>query len=123
MEISDLKKVKSTGPGWERIVTPLIAYCLANGVEILQIKEKFAGLSFYYRADPERWTGGDENLDKLINAAEIEADKTCEWCGGEGKRIIYPNGNYGWLKTLCPEHTEKWRAGERWWIDKDGKHV
>jgi hypothetical protein len=117
MERSKLDK--STGPGWERIVTPLIAYCVAHGYKILQIKEKFGLLRFYYHnEDSKAYMGGDSNLDKLIEAATLEAAKTCEWCGAPGSRR-----KTGWVKTLCDTHEQEWNDGKRWWIDKDGKHV
>lgn len=105
---------KSTGPGWDRIIFPLLAYCDAYGIGVAQVKEKFGSLRFYYRPP------NSEALNKLIEAAELEASKTCEWCGAQSN---VERTKVGWVKTLCPEHREKWYAGERWWIDKDGKHV
>jgi hypothetical protein len=101
----------SVGPGWRGIVAPLIAYSIANGFEIQQIKEKFAGLRFYY-------SGKDEVLDNLILAAEKQAERTCEWCGAPGERT-----KGGWVKTLCPEHAERYANGERWWLTLTGHHL
>lgn len=110
---------KSTGPGWERIVQPLIAFAEASGFEILQIKEKFGGLRFYYKVpDAKYGFGSDESMDRLIDAAEREADVTCEWCGMRGKRT-----ETNWVKVLCPKHTIRYVNGERWWLDRDGKHI
>jgi len=108
----------SVGPGWRSIVAPLIAYCKANGVKILQIKEKLAQLRFYYGSFPDCYLGGDKTLDKLIDAAEELAAQTCEWCGAPGTKT-----NGGWIKTLCPEHTERYKNGERWWLTPTGHSI
>lgn len=112
---------KDVGPGWEKIVTPLIEYCNKHGVEILQIKEKFSSLRFYYRRHAnEIGLMGDPDpvLDKLITVAEEECEKTCEWCGDGGTKT-----KGGWIKTLCPEHTERYMNGERWWLTPSGHGV
>ena len=107
------------GPGWRSIVKPLIEYCKLHAVPILQIKEKFASLRFYYSnfnlPPGER---REHYLDTLIEEAECKAEETCEWCGEPGKRT-----QGGWIKTLCPEHTQRWYDGERWWVDKDGNRI
>jgi hypothetical protein len=95
--------VDCVGPGWRPAVQKLIDYCLANHIEILQIKEKFGWLRFYYK-------GRNEELDRLISAAEEETEKLCEWCGEEGRRRAN-----GWVKTLCDTHDTSWQEGKRWW--------
>lgn len=72
---------------------PLIERCKAEGVEIMQIKEKFGGLRFYVMQ------GSDELFD-AINAAEEESLKLCELCGEPGS--LRKTG--GWLRTLCDRH-------------------
>lgn len=61
-------------------------------VVVMQIKEKFGGLRFYY-------SGGDENIHGMVRMAEAWADATCEECGKPGKLR-----GRGWMKTLCDEH-------------------
>lgn len=61
-------------------------------VEILQIKEKFGGLRFYY-------DGGDEKIDGMVRMAESWAARTCETCGNPGK-----SRSGGWIRTLCDTH-------------------
>lgn len=70
--------------GWERIVTDLCSkiedHVKSGGepVRVLQIKEKFAGLRFYYG-------GGDERVAELISDAEDLAEKTCQISGEPGR--------------------------------------
>ena len=60
-----------------------------------QIKEKFGGLRIYCGA-----LGADiaDQVYKIIDEAEGESERTCEWCGKPGKT----RGGY-WIKTLCEE--------------------
>ena len=57
-----------------------------------QIKEKFAGLRFYY-------IGGDDKIEGMVEFAETLCEHTCMSCGKEGKQI---NQN-GWLSVYCDE--------------------
>lgn len=61
---------------------------------VMQVKEKFGGLCFYI-------SRGDDEIYRLIHAAENQLLKTCEVCGNPGK----PRGG-GWIRTLCDEHAE-----------------
>ena len=65
---------------------------LAKPVRVMQIKEKFGTLSFYYE-------GGDEAIRGMVNMAEAISGSTCEECGSIGRR----RGG-GWIKTLCQKH-------------------
>lgn len=64
-------------------------------VTVTQIKEKFAGLRFYY-------DGGDDRIEGLVTMAEIWCSNTCEDCGQQGK-----TRRGGWLRTLCDRHAEE----------------
>jgi hypothetical protein len=79
------------GKGWQGIVQPLIALCKAEGVEILQIKEKFGTLRFYVSAAPE-------HVLDAIDEAEKGSRVTCEDCGARGKAR-----DDGWIRTLCDD--------------------
>jgi hypothetical protein len=63
---------------------------------IIQIKEKFGLLTVYIN-----------NINKehkaLIDFAERLSSKTCEFCG-TSKDVKLTS--VGWIKTLCPEHTD-----------------
>jgi hypothetical protein len=67
-------------------------------VVVMQIKEKFGGLRFYY-------TGGDEHIRGMVTMAESWASHTCEQCGSPGTRR-----SGGWLKTLCDQHDAERKA-------------
>ena len=77
------------GWGWKTHVRPLVDYCEAHNICICQIKEKFGGLRFYT-------AGHTKDFQKLLEAAEIACDKTCEFCGDPGK---LRSGD--WLTVRC----------------------
>jgi hypothetical protein len=104
-----LKNVSvAVGPGW----VPLIERALdeldgasyeaegelrgyLQGMTVLQIKEKFGGLRFYYRhADGSR---AIEPIAGRIRVLENESQSTCESCGAPG--ALCDIG--GWLSTAC----------------------
>lgn len=60
--------------------------------EIVQIKEKFGTLRFYYH-------GGNERVEALVDFAEAMSGVTCEECGAPGKI-----DDIGWIKTHCAAH-------------------
>lgn len=87
------------GDGWYTILDELLSIAewrnkkaLCEPIKIIQIKEKFAGLRFYYN-------GGDEYFAGAVRMAESMADHTCEVCGSPGERR---SGT--WLTTRCEEH-------------------
>ncbi len=67
-------------------------------VQVMQIKEKFGGLRFYY-------DGGDDEISGMVRMAESWADQTCETCGNKGERR-----SGGWIRTLCDEHEAKYKV-------------
>lgn len=56
-----------------------------------QVKEKFGMLRAYY-------SGGNEQISKLIMEAEEKSYKTCEKCGSHNQ--VGTRGR-GWIVTLC----------------------
>lgn len=66
-------------------------------VIVMQIKEKFGGLRFYY-------SGGDEKIDGMVRMAESWAANACEECGKPGTARTG-----GWIRTLCDEHEEQYQ--------------
>lgn len=58
-------------------------------VRVVQVKEKFGTLRFYY-------DGGDDYVSGLVSMAESMSAITCEECGVPGK-----TGGNGWIRTLC----------------------
>ena len=69
--------------------------------EVLQVKEKFAGLRFYV-------TAATDKIWKLIEKAEGKSYKTCEECGARG--TLHSSGH--WLKTLCRKCAKESRKGQ-----------
>ncbi len=61
-------------------------------VIVIQVKEKFGGLRFYY-------VGGNEYIHGLVRMAEVWAANSCEVCGDLGSRR-----GTSWLTTLCNKH-------------------
>lgn len=97
----------AVGPGWWPIIKSLcrqiqhhIDWKSKQGnpipqVTVLQIKEKFGGLRFYYN-------GGDDVIDGMVRMAESWAGHHCEECGVPGEMR-----HGGWIRTLCDKHEEE----------------
>lgn len=109
MDWRDARISAQVGPGWEPLVDELHARVLEidPGIVVEQVKEKFGGLRYYFRADD-----GNQRINALVAQYEKRASETCEWCGASAE--TEPNKR-GWLKTLCPPHREAWDREERWW--------
>jgi hypothetical protein len=79
-----------------------IETALAEGgvLRVLQIKEKFGALRFYWSGDlPD---AAKAKVDEAIALAAARSACTCEICGAEGR--LYNRD--GWLATACPEHAK-----------------
>ena len=64
---------------------------LSFTADVIQVKEKFAGLRFYVSsATEEQWA--------VISEAEHKSYSVCEICGKPGYLT-----RHGWLRTLCKE--------------------
>ena len=64
-------------------------------VVALQIKEKFAGLRFYYE-------GGDEQVEGMVRLAEELSYSICEECGNMNMESVSQTPiNQGWMRTYC----------------------
>ncbi|QZH66751.1 hypothetical protein [Mycolicibacterium farcinogenes] len=87
----------SCSRGWYPIIIELDEALAAidPDYELHQVKEKLAGLRYYYRTEVE---GARKRMDELVNAAEEQCEVTCEQCGEPGTRHTTP---HGWLRTLC----------------------
>lgn len=88
------------GNGWHDLLEQLlldIERLNPTGFKILQIKEKFGGLRFYFQVNPEF----QDAVNEMVAQAERVAEATCEVCGEPGElRVDRP-----WLKTLCDTHS------------------
>lgn len=91
----------NVGEGWQPLIEKLHAdlSALAPGYGIAQIKEKFGGLRYYVDCTPEFPMAISEQMDVLIEHAELASVRICEECGAPGKLRTD-----GWCRTLCDEH-------------------
>jgi hypothetical protein len=79
------------GPGWKQLVDVCVAEAVRTNARIVQVKEKFGALRFYY-------DNGDADLDQAVNAAETLSGFICETCGAPG----IAHTHRGWIKIRCP---------------------
>jgi hypothetical protein len=89
--------------GWRELLERACARIEAALVEgstfrVLQIKEKFGVLRFYW--DGEMSAPVKAKVEEAIALATARSACTCEICGLEGR--LYSRG--GWLATACPHH-------------------
>lgn len=90
----------SCGWGWAPILLNLCEELRKQEIEgkILQVKEKFGGLRFYFT---------NERAESLIRSAENLSLTTCEFCGAEGH-----TQDRRWIKTLCDDCERKRNPNE-----------
>ncbi len=89
--------------GWSPIIVALCARLdtilqetPGASIEVLQVKEKFAGLRFYYKLhDANDQTAAA--LREAVNLAAATCAHVCERCG----RKSAVEERRGWLSTLC----------------------
>lgn len=67
--------------------------------EVVQVKEKFAGLRFYVDS-------ANTEVYKLINEAESKSYEICESCGKPSETRKYG----GWLYNMCDSCWEKYKT-------------
>ena len=82
------------GPGWRKLIEPLFEQARKEGVDVLQVKEKFGGLRFYV-------SSASQEFNDMIDQAEHDSFEVCEQCGEPGYKDN--DGGY-WIRTLCDEH-------------------
>ena len=97
--------------GWFEILKELFVQLntmeLPKDFEIIQVKEKFAGLRVYTN-------GVSDKVDKLIESACQKASTTCEMCGEPGREQQVN----GWYKTLCEKCLKIRKERRTWKIQK-----
>jgi hypothetical protein len=93
----------TVGDGWRDLVEKAVARLAAaaptgSNLRIVQIKEKFATLRLYFRANDlgTAWA----NIRQAIQLAEARSACTCEICGAEGR----PYDADGRYTTRCATH-------------------
>ena len=93
--------------GWKKIIERThekLVYIDPN-YTILQIKEKFGGLRYYFISTLPYDSITYDIMHYVVNEAEAHCARTCELCGAEGTL----RHNSGWYKTLCDEHAKDQR--------------
>jgi hypothetical protein len=99
----DLDKESSlgayVGPGWQPIILALNKICkkLDSGHKIVQIKEKFGGLRYYYYSSGDLEDDVSESIYTLVSFVETICYLMCENCGST--QNVSTEGQ--WLKTKC----------------------
>ncbi len=85
---------KTCGEGWLHLVDQ--AYDnLPEGVEIIQVYQKWAGLHFDTSRELESF---DRYLEEIFEISEV----TCEMCGEKGSHYVIDS----WEYTRCATHGE-----------------
>lgn len=69
--------------------------------KIVQIKEKFGGLRYYYEAENFE-NSVIEKINDLIVKYEYSSYRICEICGKEATTEMVNR----WLKTVCQDHKQ-----------------
>ena len=98
------------GKGWNPLLVNLFDEIQklnpSDEFEIVQVKEKFGTLRVYTEGSSGEVI--DNQIDKLIEEAELKASKTCEHCGSDGEM----NGQGGWYRTICTKCLEELKKGK-----------
>ena len=92
-------------PGWYPLVTRMVTRIealLTTDVQrektyCIQIKQKFGRLRCYSTA----YSLIREDVNKIIQEAMLESDRTCEYCGEPGKLMRNKND---YLHVVCKNH-------------------
>jgi hypothetical protein len=87
------------GPGWQELLLKLTEklFHLGWGGGLLQVKEKFGTLRFYFVNDCPG-LNSDIAFD-VVAMAEDRSGQICEECGANGRSY-----GDGWVKTFCIKH-------------------
>ena len=98
------------GYGWDTLIENLAAAIdreierdptLMEGdmpFRVVQMKEKFGTLRFYY-------DGGNDRIHGLVDMTETMSGSVCEICGSLG--TLCRKGSGSWVKTLCEDCADK----------------
>lgn len=101
--MSDFEElIACVGEGWQPIVREMHAKVLEidPDLKVVQIKEKFGGLRYYYHSEHPYQSDVSNAITDLVARAEQKCEETCEFCGEPGEN----KAPHGWFKTLCEEH-------------------
>ena len=109
LQIEELKKKILPGywqsvdvdEGWYQIVLDCDRELtqIDPSYQIVQIKQKFGGLRYYFESSP--LLGTRKAMDDVVTKYEAVAAVTCEATGNPG---VLMKSEGGWVKTLDPEY-------------------
>ena len=107
----DREMLHDVGAGWWPLTEALHEKLKAidPDYKIVQVKEKFGGLRFYYETsqeDKDTWY----KMYLLVSEYENESYRTCEECGSKENVTTATFERGWWIRTLCPSCRER---GER----------
>ena len=102
----DPRGAPSCEEGWrdllERACVRIEAALVEGGAfRVLQIKEKFGTLRFYWSGDMS--DAAKARVEEAIALATARSACTCEICGAEGRL----RNRGGWFATACAEHAKE----------------
>lgn len=88
--------------GWFPIVVELDQQLAAvdRGYRLLQVKEKWGELAYYYRASDGTDADTKTRMHEIVAEAASQCAAVCEACGSRGATLCV--GRFSWHKTLCP---------------------
>ena len=91
--------------GWQKIVeeTDAMLLHMDHGYQILQVKEKFGTLRYYFGTNHASDTMEYKIMHAIERAAEYRSSLNCQICGTSGET----RWNLPWVQTLCDEHYEE----------------
>lgn len=86
--------------GWSSLVTACHAELLSldPNYVVLQVKEKFGGLRYYYATTHEPSDSRAQAMRNAVTKYETMSFSVCEACGEPGE---HHQGASGWWKTAC----------------------
>lgn len=96
----------SVRDGWKDIVlsTDEMLSHLDPEYKVLQIKEKFGTLRYYFTT--EKTGVVNDIMNAVVLAAEVRSERTCEMCGKFGTL----RDDRHWMQTLCDACHESYEA-------------
>jgi len=99
---------RNVGDGWQPLVTDVHAHLieLLGDYELLQIKEKFGGLRYYWNPLDDATVEAAELARQITEEAEARSVTICEECGIKGKN----QADHGWYHTFCTRHRREHNA-------------
>ncbi len=94
------------GPGWHPLIHETLSRIAAivgdtSGLDIMQIKEKYARLVIYFKARDAAARFEDE-IERVVGEAEERSATICDQCGKPGREVAT---DLAYLMTRCAEHT------------------